>query len=109
MANPRTLQRSLLLGAFLALAPLRAVAQPQIERIVLFADTDDDDRDGVRDGEAARLAGPTAADLMPLPRGVTAVTESSALLRFVAGSKPWSGVGKPGGPLSLQPRAMMAS
>jgi hypothetical protein len=94
--------RALLLGACVGLTPVRALPQKGVERVVLFADTDDDDRDGVRDGEASRLAGATAADLMPLPRGVSAVAEATPLLRFVAGSKPWSGVGKPGGPLSLQ-------
>jgi hypothetical protein len=94
--------RSLLLGACLVFAPLRGQTQPASEKLVLFADTDDDDRDGTRDAQAARVTGATAADVVPLPRGVEVTPVGSSVLRFILDRKPWPGSGKLGGPLALQ-------
>ncbi len=102
MARRPWRRRSSLLGACLVLTAGRAVTQQGVERLVLFADTDDDDRDGTRDATAARVAGVTAADVMPLPRGVDVAPVASSVLRFIAGSRPWEGAGKPRGPLALQ-------
>jgi hypothetical protein len=100
--RPATRWRSLLFGASLGLVPLRALTQPGVEKIVLFADTDDDDRDGVRDADAPRVAGAMASDLALLPPGVSTAPVSGGVLRLLAGGMPWSGAGKPSGPLSLQ-------
>lgn len=94
-----------LLGlALLASAPARArdTAGGKDSGIVLFADTDDDDNDGVPDAEDTRLAGAAATDLVPLPPGLAVTPPSSPLVRLVAGTKPWSGSGKPRGALALQ-------
>jgi hypothetical protein len=69
---------------------------------VLFADTDDDDDDGVPDAEAARVSGAGASDLVPLPAGLPVAPLTSPVARLLAGSKPWQGPAKPHGALSLQ-------
>ncbi len=88
----------------LAAAPARANdgAAPKDSPLVLFADTDDDDNDGIADCDDTRLNGAAATDLVPLPAGLPVAPLSSPVARIVAGSKPWSGSGKPRGALSLQ-------
>lgn len=76
-----------------ALAPLPALdahAQPSdTPRIVLFADRDDDDDDGVADGTEPRVDPPNARDVhwlstRELPRGASGAPILSPLVRFVA-------------------------
>ncbi len=90
--------------ALLASAPAHAAADGHVgdSSIVLFADRDDDDGDGVPDGEAARLTGAAATDLVPLPSGLPLAPLASPLARIIVGSKPWDGLGKPRGALFLQ-------
>jgi hypothetical protein len=89
--------------ALLASTPAHAQsAVHEDSSLVLFADTDDDDNDGVPDGEATRVSGADALDLVPLPAGLPVLPLASPIARLVAGSKPWAGPGKPHGALAIQ-------
>ena len=85
----------------LALVP-SAHAADRETALVLFADTDDDDNDGVPDAEATRVTGATARDIVPLPPRSSVEPLSAPVARWIAGAKPWNGVGKPRGALALQ-------
>jgi hypothetical protein len=63
-------------------------------RLVLFADTDDDDDDGVADGSAPAVSGDAAGDTVGLPRGVELTLPPSEVARFLVGGRPWVGGGK---------------
>lgn len=83
-----------------------APAPPATERILLVADRDDDDGDGVPDGEAATVTTAARADLVPIdPRwtGVTLTPVSGAeRARVIARSGkpvPWGAVVPPGAQL----------
>jgi hypothetical protein len=103
----RRTSRSALAGvaAIALLGPLtsaRADERGSDAKVIVFADTDDDDNDGVPDGEAAHLIGATATDVIPLPAGTEVAPLTTSIARWVAGGKPWAGSGKPKGPLALQ-------
>jgi hypothetical protein len=85
----------------LALVPAARAAEHD-QALVLFADTDDDDDDGVADAQAARVTGATATDLVPLPPHSHVGPLPAPVARWLAGSKPWNGVGRPRGALAVQ-------
>src|SRR5215469_8519660 len=88
--------------ALVAAPPARAGSGEHDTGLVLFADTDDDDNDGVPDAEATRLTGATATDLVPLPPHTDVAPLALPIARFITGAKPWNGIGKPRGALALQ-------
>ncbi|HEY3493459.1 MAG TPA: hypothetical protein VGK73_02185, partial [Polyangiaceae bacterium] len=88
--------------ALLALAvPARAEKPP--EPTLVFADVDDDDDDGVPDGEDAAPSGRSANDVLWLPEPREGVGKvETPLARLLAGERPFAGGSKPRGRLGLQ-------
>jgi len=89
----------LLAGGF---TPAQAREPDSRAKLLLFADTDDDDNDGIPDGEATRLTGAAASDLVPLPSATEVAPLTSSIARWVAGATAWNGVGRRKGPLAIQ-------
>lgn len=90
------LARVATLGALAALASLHgaraASAAPDARTMTVVADRDDDDRDGVADGEQAVLTPLAHADLVPLdPALVGEEVEASGdgAVRVIVAERPW--------------------
>ncbi|HEY4118404.1 MAG TPA: hypothetical protein VGM56_11140, partial [Byssovorax sp.] len=93
---------ALALASLVALIPLAASAAP---RLVIAADRDDDDGDGVPDGE--ELVPPSAPELTPIKLARTrsvAITVEGGALRVLARGKPIApgAVVAPGTPIALE-------
>jgi hypothetical protein len=90
-------------GVLLAAAFAPATrAQGRSEATSLYADLDDDDDDGVPDGEDESLAGRAGNDVFWLPEGTSAARLESPFARLVAGDRAVVGSARPRGRLGLQ-------
>jgi hypothetical protein len=71
--------------------------------LVIFADRDDDDDDGIPDGHEARLSKASSVDVEALPVAPKRVAAlEKGCLRWVVGEQPWLGGGKAPRNLGLQ-------
>lgn len=98
----RVLGGSLAAGSFALATASLAHAERQVPALV-FADRDDDDDDGLPDGQDEVLSGRAANDIVWLPDTQEPVDRlDSPLARFVAGERPFAGGAKPRGRLGVQ-------
>lgn len=99
-------RRAALLGALscaaLGQASLARAESPAAPTLI-FADVDDDDDDGVPDGEAPVLRERAANDVFWLPAPTDGVDRlESPLARYIVGDRPFAGGAKPRGRVGLQ-------
>ncbi len=93
---------SALFACLVALVAPRA-ARPADAPLVLFADADDDDADGIPDAREDELTGASSTDVQWLPLVHQHVAPPrEPLLRYIAGVRPWIAGARPPQKLGLQ-------